>query len=78
MLDRLAYAKCECGWRSPSYINAGLAGAAWDEHVEAATGEAAPSNPVVLELARLEALRTAGVVDEVEFEAKKAALLKRL
>lgn len=31
-------AKCRCGWRSPLLSAAGLAGAAWDEHVALVTG----------------------------------------
>jgi hypothetical protein len=30
----LAYAVCACGWRSHNALNAGMAGAMWDKHLE--------------------------------------------
>ena len=29
-----AIAICSCGWRSPDSLNAGMAGARWDRHLE--------------------------------------------
>lgn len=43
-LERLAHrarAVCTCGWRSEVLNSGGLAGAAWDAHVESAS----PSTP---------------------------------
>lgn len=34
-------AVCSCGWRSGRYPSAGMAGSAWDEHVEAMAAEEA-------------------------------------
>lgn len=31
--DRV-YAECACGWRSEPALNAGMAGARWDRHLE--------------------------------------------
>lgn len=33
-----AIAVCTCGWRSESAMNAGMAGALWDKHLEEITG----------------------------------------
>lgn len=33
--DELARAICTCGWQSEPSINAGMAGAMWDQHLEA-------------------------------------------
>lgn len=33
--DELARAVCTCGWQSEPSINAGMAGAMWDRHLEA-------------------------------------------
>ena len=36
----LALAICTCGWRSPGAMNAGMAGALWDKHLEEVIAEA--------------------------------------
>jgi hypothetical protein len=46
MLDRgRATSVCTCGWRSEPVFSAGLAGAAWDAHVQARLRPAGPVPP---------------------------------
>jgi len=39
LVNEMAYAQCTCGWQSEPALNAGMAGAMWDRHIEEVVAE---------------------------------------